>query len=100
MLTIEPGKEEEFRFVQRSLLASEQVDRLIAATEPPRGSQRPAVSQAATAGPAQAKARHARTARTWTLGSVARGVGHALRRMGEAIEAWGGARRVNGPEGL
>ena len=100
MLTIEPGKEEEFRYVQRSLMASEQVNRLIAATEPPGESQRPTAPQAATAGPAQAKARHARTARTWPLGSVARGVGHALRRMGEAIETWGGACRVNGSEGL
>ncbi len=100
MLKIEPGREEEFRYLQRSLLASEQVDRLIAATEPAPELRQLTAQQVATVAAAQTQVRHARTSRRWPLGSIARGVGHALRRMGEAIETWGGARPVNGPEAL
>lgn len=102
MLTIEPGKEEEFRYLQRSLMASEQVDRLIAATEPPgeSESQRLTAPQAVAAAAPRTPAEHVRIERRWPLGSVARGVGYALRRMGEAIEAWGGARGINGPGAL
>ncbi len=76
---IEPGREEEFRYLQRSLLASEQVDRLIAATEPPHEPQQVAA--------AQAQSSFGRTQR-WPLGSAARSVGHALRWMGEGLESW------------
>lgn len=77
---IEPGREEEFRYLQRSLLASEQVDRLIAATEPPLEPQQVAA--------AQARVTLARTTQRWPLGAAARSVGHALRLMGEGLESW------------
>lgn len=77
-LKIEPGREEEFRYLRRSMLASEQVDRLIAATEP----------KVTTVAAAQAQVTLARTTQRWPLGPAARSVGHALRRMGEGLESW------------
>ncbi len=88
MLKIEPGREEEFRYLRRSLLASEQVDRLIAATEPPLEPQRVTAAEVATVAAAQAQVTLARAAQRWPLGSAARSVGHALRRMGEGLESW------------
>jgi len=79
-LKIEPGREEEFRYLQRSLLASERVSRLIAATEPPLEPQQVAA--------AWAQGTFARTTQMWPLGAAARSVGHALRWMGEGLESW------------
>ncbi len=65
-LEIVPGKEEEFRYLQRSLLASEQVDRLIMATEP----------QIATVAAAEGKqVTLSRPTLRWPLGSAARKCG-------------------------
>lgn len=88
MLTIEPGKEEEFRYVQMSLIASEQIDRLIAGTEPPDTKENAPVS--ATSLPNFER----RAAQPIGKTSVAEGLiqrtGRALRRTGEALEEWGG----------
>jgi len=94
MLKIEPGREEEFRHLQGSLLASEQVSRLIAATEPPLEPQQIAAAQAQVA--------LARATQKWPLGQAARGVGRTLRRLGEGLESWANpapAERDCGPIG-
>ncbi len=86
---IEPGREEEFRHLRSSLLASEQVDRLIAATELPLETQRETAPQVATAAAAaQAQVTLARTTQRWPLGPVAERAGRTLRRLGEGLESW------------
>ena len=88
MLEIEPGREEEFRYLRGSLLASEQVSRLIAATEPPLEPEQVTAAQVATVAAAQAQSSFGRTTQMWPLGATARSVGHALRWMGEGLESW------------
>lgn len=87
-LRIEAGREEQFRHLRRSLLASEQVAWLIAATEPPHEPQRATAPHVATAATARVQFALPRTSRRRPLGSAARSVGQALRRMGEGLEAW------------
>lgn len=88
MLKIEPGREEEFRYLRSSLLASEQVDRLIAATELPLETQRATTPRVATVAAAQAQVTLARTTQRWPLGPVAERAGRTLRRLGEGLESW------------
>jgi len=102
MLKVEPGREEEFRYLRRSLLASEQVGRLIAATEPATEPQRVTAPLAATLAAAQTQVALARTTQKWPLGQAARGVGRTLRRLGEGLESWASpapAERDCGPVG-
>lgn len=87
-LKIEPGREVEFRYLQRSLLASEQVSQLMAATEPPLEPQSGTAAQVPTIAAFQAQITLARTTQRWPLGAAARSVGHALRWMGEGLESW------------
>jgi len=87
-LKVEPGREEEFRHLRRSLLVSEQVNRMIAATEPPLEPQRVTEQQVATAAAAQAQAKLTRATQKWPLGPVAERAGRTLRRLGEGLESW------------
>jgi len=71
MFEIEPGREEEFRYLQGSLLASEQVSRLIAATEPPLEPEQVTAERVATVAAAQAQSTFGRTTQMWPLGAAA-----------------------------
>lgn len=102
-ISIEPGREEEFRYLQGWLAFSDRLDRMIEATESASEPERacaPAPVLTSTAQPAAVAAQAigedpaGQQAPQWrrrVLGPLVRGVGQALRRVGEGLEAWGGA---------
>jgi hypothetical protein len=102
-LRIAPGKEKEFRCLQSWLAASDRLDRLIEATEragEPEHALAPApvAIAAAQRDAASPEGRLSRrlaagvpAGRRPLVGALARCAGHALRRMGEGLEAWGSA---------
>jgi hypothetical protein len=81
MLDVVPGKEEEFRYAQGWLAASDRLDRLIAATDPPGEAEPQRL-------PLQAPSPR----RQPVAGRLAQSAGQALQRIGEALEAWGSPR--------
>lgn len=101
-LDIVPGKEEEFRYLRSWLAASDRLDRLIAATEPPAEPEPmrtppPVLSAAAQPATPQAEAPPRRQP---VVTALARRAGVALRRIGEGLEAWGSgppARETDAP---
>lgn len=100
MLRVVPGKEREFRYLRGWLAVSDRLDRLIAATEPAGGAESSSAPAAAPSAAAQLVAGHADTLSPQAaqppgrpaLRLLARLVGQALRRMGQALEAWGSSR--------
>jgi hypothetical protein len=102
-ISIEPGREEEFRYLQGWLAFSDRLDRMIEATEPasePEQAPAPAPVLTAAAQPAAVEADVPRQEpprrRRRVLGPLLRGAGQALRRIGEGLEAWGGAPPARG----
>ncbi len=104
MVHIVPGKEEEFRYLRGWLAASDRLDRLIAATEPPGGPEpvsvpapvlstaaRPGTTRADTPRPRRLPSEAPPLWRQPVLGQPARRAGQVLRRIGEGLEAWGSA---------
>ena len=90
MVHIVPGKEEEFRYLRGWLAASDRLDRLIAATDPPAGPEpvsKPAPVLSTAAQPATTHA-EAPPRRQPVVAALARRAGVALRRIGEGLEAW------------
>ncbi len=57
MFDVAPGKEEEFRYLERSLALSDWLDRLIEATERPEESAKPASTPASVLSAAKAAGR-------------------------------------------
>lgn len=100
-LRIAPGKEKEFRHVQSWLAVSDRLDQLIEATDTSGERERvraapPVVAATAQRAETSRKAalprRPAAGAPTGgrpVVGGLARRAGQALRRIGEALEAWG-----------
>lgn len=92
--SIEPGREEEFRYLQGWLAFSDRLDRLIEATEwahPPEQAQAPVpvLSAAAQFAAAQPAAVRADAPRERATRALVRAADRALRRMGESLEAQG-----------
>jgi hypothetical protein len=91
MPKIAPGREEEFRYLQGWLAASERLDHLVEVTEPPGGPRQAAAPDTVLAAAGQPDVTRAAIVRRQRVAALAQGVGRVLRRTGEGLEAWGGA---------